>query len=223
MPLHSGRKGATSRSPSLSVAPVLDQLCDVGKHSRDVAQTVGMGNCTDAHVAEHECAHIVARKKEGLHFSIFSSDRTKGYMSTAKEELHKAHRDAHQKYTYFLLAAAGAAIGFAVTQTRTAALSPSQVILALAVGSWGISFYCGCKQLLETSNLIRQNYEFLRMQNGELQRFSPLPELVKEIAKSIEKQVEESGKWGVWQFRLLILGAVFYIAWHVVEMYLRTA
>lgn len=32
----------------------------------------------------------------------------------ALSNLHKAHQTGHEKYTYFLLAAAGAAIGFAV-------------------------------------------------------------------------------------------------------------
>jgi hypothetical protein len=35
-----------------------------------------------------------------------------------KLELLRAHRTAADKYTYFLLAAAGAAIGFALNQTR---------------------------------------------------------------------------------------------------------
>jgi hypothetical protein len=33
-------------------------------------------------------------------------------------EVYKQHRNAQEKYVYFLLAAAGAAIGFAVNQTK---------------------------------------------------------------------------------------------------------
>jgi hypothetical protein len=38
-------------------------------------------------------------------------------------EVFRAHRDSQNRYTYFLLATAGAAIGLAVTQTRGAAVA----------------------------------------------------------------------------------------------------
>ncbi|MDZ7781751.1 MAG: hypothetical protein U5K56_01995 [Halioglobus sp.] len=45
----------------------------------------------------------------------------------------------------FSLAAAGAAIGFAVTQTKGASLSFSQLPLGFGVLSWAVSFYFGCR------------------------------------------------------------------------------
>jgi hypothetical protein len=139
-----------------------------------------------------------------------------------QQELHKAYREGQEKYIYFMLAAAGAAIAFAVTQTQTATLSLSKIPLAFSVVSWGLSFFCGLRQILQSSNLLYQNYQLLRMQAGELPEFPSDSQSVQTILSIIEKQAKRSGKWGNWQFRLLIAGAVFYIAWHVLEMYLRT-
>ena len=137
-------------------------------------------------------------------------------------ELHKAHRDGQQKYTYFLLAAAGAAIGFSLTQTQTAIVTASKLPLALAVSCWGISFYLGCRQLWTASNLLQQNYQLMRIQAGLHPQFPNNPAVVAEIEKLVEEAAVKSGAAGMWQFRFLIFGALFYIAWHVLEMWLRT-
>jgi hypothetical protein len=137
-----------------------------------------------------------------------------------KLELHRAVRESADKYIYFLLAASGAAIGFALTQTQEATLSKSMILLALAVVFWGLSFYCGCKQLVQTRGFTFLNYELLRVRQGEH------PEFPREasglIQDYLEKMSDRLGKWGNWQFRFLITGAVLYVAWHVLEMYIRT-
>jgi hypothetical protein len=60
------------------------------------------------------------------------------------------------------------------------------------------------------------------MKHGELPDFPSHPQLVRPVAQSLEEESRKSGKWNLWQFRLIIAGAVFYIAWHVGQMYLRT-
>lgn len=71
---------------------------------------------------------------------------------SARQEIYKATREGQDKYTYFLLAAAGAAIAFAVTQSQTATLTWSKIPLALAVLSWAFSFYAGCHQIRDVTN-----------------------------------------------------------------------
>lgn len=56
-------------------------------------------------------------------------------------ELYRAHRTAQDKYTYFILAAAGAAIAFALNQTHDATLSWFKLPLGAAVLCWGLSFF----------------------------------------------------------------------------------
>jgi hypothetical protein len=143
-------------------------------------------------------------------------------MSDGRQELHKAHREGQEKYIYFLLAASGAAIAFAVTQTQTATLSYSKIPLAVAVACWALSFYSGCKQLLQTSNILQQNYQMLRVQAGLHPEFPNHPKVVSVIEKLLEEQVNSSGRYGRSQFILLLTGAVFYVGWHIIEMYART-
>jgi len=143
-------------------------------------------------------------------------------MADARLELHKAHREGQEKYIYFLLAAAGAAIAFAITQTQTATITLSKIPLGLAVLCWGLSFFFGCQQVLQSSNLLQQNYQLLRMQGGLHPDFPSDPASVAVIEKYLNEQVNKSGHYGRWQFFLLISGAVFFIIWHVLEMYLRT-
>lgn len=77
------------------------------------------------------------------------------WMGTADEnfrEIYRALRDAQNRYTYFLLAAAGGAIGFAVTQTRDASLNWTHSLLGCAGLAWGFSFYFGCRHLAYISS-----------------------------------------------------------------------
>lgn len=141
---------------------------------------------------------------------------------SALQELHKAHRDGQEKYIYFLLASGGAAVAFAITQTTEATLSITKIPLGLAVLCWGLSFYCGCKQLLQTSNILQQNYEMLRVQAGLNPEFPPHPQIITIIRDAIGEQIKKSGQWGRRQFLLLLAGAFFYVVWHVLEMYFRT-
>lgn len=137
-------------------------------------------------------------------------------------ELYKAHRSGQDKYTYFLLAAAGAAIAFSLNQTHDATLSWPKLPLGAAVLCWGLSFFFGCLALHDVQNLLQQNYQFLRMRAGEHPDFPAHPQVVEEISKTIEEQAKNSGRNPTRQFNFLIVGAVLYIVWHILEMYLRT-
>lgn len=143
-------------------------------------------------------------------------------MSDPLSDLHKAHREWNEKYAYFVLAAAGAAIAFAVTQTKDAIITPSTALLALALLCWGLSFMCGCWHLSRVSNLLQQNYQFLRVQAGQHPEFPAHPDVIQMIRGVLEEQSNASGKYAYWQFRMLWIGALFYIAWHGWQMYERT-
>jgi hypothetical protein len=62
-------------------------------------------------------------------------------MSDNHLEVYRALRESQTRYAYFLLAAAGAAIGLVVSQTQTATLQWAQIPLAIAVAMWGLSFF----------------------------------------------------------------------------------
>jgi hypothetical protein len=141
---------------------------------------------------------------------------------SARQEIYKAVREGQDKYTYFLLAGAGAAIAFAITQSQTATLTWSKLPLAFSVVSWAVSFYAGCRQLNEVSNILQQNYDLLRIQEGLHPEFPNHPKIVSTIEGLVRENAAKSGRWGRRQFRFLVAGAIFYVFWHVTEMALRT-
>src|SRR4051812_14800739 len=94
-------------------------------------------------------------------------------MGEHEVELYKLHRQGQDKFVYFLLAAAGAAIGFALTQTNGKALSLSQLPLGLAGCCWAGSFVYGCHRLRLIDAQLFNNAEMLRMARGAHDEFPP--------------------------------------------------
>ena len=147
-------------------------------------------------------------------------------MATESEiEVYRALREGQDKYTYFLLAASGASIAFAITQTQGLKISMSQIPLAIAVIAWGLSFYCGCRKIAQVSSMTYANTELIRVSKGEHPDAGTHPQVIQAaregILEAIEKGQKKVGRFSYWQFTFLVSGAVFYIAWHIFEMYLR--
>jgi hypothetical protein len=137
-------------------------------------------------------------------------------------ELYKQHQTGQDKYTYFLLAAAGAAIGFAVQKTEGLKLSLWLLPVVAAILCWGSSFFFGCKNLSWVQTSIYANYSLLQLKAGVHPEQPPHPQLVpvaiSGVLIALDKNVRKAQFYGLWQFRLLIAGAVFFIGWRVAEM-----
>jgi hypothetical protein len=125
-------------------------------------------------------------------------------------EMYGALRAATDKYVYFLLAAAGACIAFAINQTNDAALSPYQLPLGGAVVSWGLSLFFGCRNILAVMAVLEGSY-----------RYGDESENHEALAKSIAMSEGRAARYLRWQFVLLLVGAALFVCWHVIEMYLR--
>jgi hypothetical protein len=146
----------------------------------------------------------------------------------ADENMLEVFRQLHErqnKYTYFLLAAAGAGVAFALDQTRMADLQVSQIPIGVSVLCWGLSFWFGCTNIHYANATLYANHQLLRVRNGQHPRIRAHPEeseaAVEGIESAMESNSENANVNGHRQFRSLVLGAVFYIAWHVWGMYLR--
>lgn len=144
----------------------------------------------------------------------------------SQREVYRALRESQSKYTYLLLAAAGADIGFALTQTQNIGLSCSQTPLGIAVFLWGLSFYFGCRHLAYVSSTLYANAALLKIESGQHPEVGYHPQYMQAasegVRQAIESNSETANQLGHWQFRTLIAGAVFYVLWHILEMYLRT-
>lgn len=141
-------------------------------------------------------------------------------------EVFKALREAQNRYAYFLLAAAGAAIGFALNKTEDLGLEWSQVPLGIAVLAWALSFYFGCRQLSYVSSTLYSNIVLIQVQSGSFPGVGTDASLVLAASQGISQAIESNSarikSLGFLQFKLLVSGALLFMAWHVVEMYRRS-
>lgn len=140
-------------------------------------------------------------------------------------EVYRTLRTSQDKYSYFLLAAAGAAIAFSVTQTQDDVLGWSQSPLAVAVALWGVSFYLGCQSIRYVNSTLYANGDLLKVEAGRHPSVGDHPQMMMAASEGIRSAIESNSQktqsLGEWQFRTLIAGAAFFVLWHVIEMYLR--
>ena len=140
-------------------------------------------------------------------------------------EIYRQLRASQDKYVYFLLAAVGAAIAFALNQTQGLALTLSQIPLAISIAAWGLSFFCGCQNLGYTNSTLYANAEMLKIESGNHPEVGNHPQMVSAasqgIRTAIERNITQASKFGKLQFSLFVTGVISYVTWHTLEMWLR--
>lgn len=141
-------------------------------------------------------------------------------------EIHRQHRTGQDKYSYFLLAVTASAVAFAVKNTDGLKITYSLIPLGAAVLLWCVSFYFGVKNLLWVQTSIFANYSLLQLQKGVHPEQPDHPQIleaaIRGVRSAFESNIKNAQFYGIWQFRLLITGVIFFLLWHVLEMVLRT-
>ena len=141
-------------------------------------------------------------------------------------ELYKQHATGQEKYTYFLLAAAASALAFAIQKTDGLVISWWLLPVAAAALSWGVSFFFGCKNLIWVHTAIYANYNLLSLKRGVHPEQPPHPQLaqaaISGVEKALDSNVQAAQFYAQWQFRSLVIGGVFFLAWHILEMFRAT-
>jgi hypothetical protein len=130
--------------------------------------------------------------------------------------------EAQAKYTYFLLAVAGSAIALVVQRTTGRSLSFNMIPLGLAVACWAGSFFAGCRNRAYFSSTLYANVALLQVKEGTHPDVPSYPDAIAPAAQGIREAAEQNSSmanfWGHLQFRLLVLGAICFLVWHVIEM-----
>ena len=143
----------------------------------------------------------------------------------ARLELFRQHRTGQQKYDYFLMALAGAAIAFSVQQTVNTSLSWYLLLLATAVICWCVSIFSGCRKQVYIDVITQANHEMLFIDTGSHPKVGSDPQAMLAsttgIVEAVEKNSLKCQKWGKRQFRFLLVGALFFLVWHVWRMALN--
>jgi hypothetical protein len=139
-----------------------------------------------------------------------------------KLEIFKQFTSTQEKYDYFLMSVAAAAIAFAVHRTSGMAMERLMVILGIAVALWAISFIAGCRRRQYIGANMFANADLLRVQNGEHPKAGTHPEMIKAASEGIYNAMEHNSKrasfWANVQLYSLIIGAIVFIIWHALEM-----
>lgn len=144
-------------------------------------------------------------------------------MSDKTLHLNRVHADGHSKYVYFLLAATGAALGYALQK-----LDGSEVDWAIwfglgAIALWLVSFWLGCKHISNIQSAIWANFQLLQLSDGSHpNQPASLDELA--IARSAAAQAltyrnNAAQMFFNWQFRLLALGVLSFTTWRVLVLF----
>lgn len=136
--------------------------------------------------------------------------------------LSKQLAEAQTKYIYFLLAVAASAIAFVVQKTTGRSLSLNMLPLGLAVLCWSVSFFAGCRNRAYFSSMLHTNVALLKVQNGTHPGVPYHPDAIAAASEGIKEAADYNSSranfWGNLQFRLLVLGAICFLVWHVIEM-----
>ena len=130
-----------------------------------------------------------------------------------------AHRDLYTKYTFYLLAVDGAAVGFALTQTQGVVLAWSQMPLGTRDGQLVDEFLpASMSRRMELKASVATTLFSLAKTKSKVVD-SPV------IGEVFRSELRRAAKWATryneWQITTLLIGLSFYLGWHVLEMYLR--
>ncbi|MBI4472470.1 MAG: hypothetical protein HY646_07360 [Acidobacteria bacterium] len=139
-------------------------------------------------------------------------------------ELHKEHTAKQEKLTYFLLAAAASGIAFAVNKTEGLRISWSLLPVGGATLCWAVSFFFGYKQLERVQIALQANYNYLRLLLSQNEGdANEQANAMSRAQKAQFENIEKAQFYNKWQFRLLIIGALLFIIWRVLEMIRRSS
>lgn len=140
-----------------------------------------------------------------------------------EKELRLEHRSEQSKYVYFLISLSVSAIAFAIYKTSNTPLSKSHWLVGISVLSWGLSIFFGLRHTELKIHAIYMNVEYYRVVKGEHELTGSHPQAIgigKDVIQShLEKQSKKASKYFLLQGCFFYTGILFYISWHVFEMY----
>ena len=138
------------------------------------------------------------------------------------DDIAKFRNDGMSQYTYFLIAVAGASIGYCLTKLDNQHLSWWLAPGLLALSMWVTSFYCGIQMSEGGLDAFHSNYTLALLRENKHPN-QPKTETELAIAKRVTKEamnekVRRAAAYAIWQRWTLYLGVGFFIVWRVIEL-----
>jgi hypothetical protein len=137
-------------------------------------------------------------------------------------EMYKQHSVGQDNYTYFLLAAAAAAIGFGINKTDGSKLTYWLLPVAISIVCWAISFFFGCRAIYWVQASLGANYSYVQLRYGAHPKQPTDPIGAQQAMQGVQHAISHNrGKaqfYANWQFNILIIGFIFFLLWRILEM-----
>jgi len=144
-------------------------------------------------------------------------------MNEDQREIQRQFRQQQERYVYYVLALSVSSIGLGIYRTSGLPLKWSQIPLGISVICWGISIFCGLMFVKYVLSNLYANNAYFEISNGRHpyaeNSTTTLEADIKTIKKAIESNGQTAEKHFNWQGRLFYTGIVFFILWHILEMY----
>jgi hypothetical protein len=141
-------------------------------------------------------------------------------------EVWKLFRTQQEKYVYYLLSLAVAAIAFAVAQTKDDELVWTHFILLIPVILWLVSIHNGLKWIKWNLSTLYANFDLLRVRSGHFKEQLPTIFHEQAAAEGINQAIDSNSnvirKSYSIQNNTFYWGIAFFIFWHLMEMILRS-
>jgi hypothetical protein len=121
----------------------------------------------------------------------------------------------------FFIAVAVLSVGYALTQTKVAGFSFSQIPLLIALYCWSSSFYQGCCLIQSNQSVLMFNADLVIIRSEHEHPYYRYPEKFKneeEITDEMYRLRKEVSEVSDAQFKHVLAGIVFYIIWHLLEI-----
>jgi hypothetical protein len=133
-------------------------------------------------------------------------------------ELYRSHHQLQEKYVFYIVALCVSAIGFSIYCTMGKPLQYSQILLLIAVLCWAGSIFCGLNYIKNLLYSSLENSQRLDLQGRNLNQadFQKLKAILDIKAKGININLT---RYYAWQEYLFYAGVVFFIGWHILQMY----
>lgn len=143
-----------------------------------------------------------------------------------QKELQSHFRNQQEKYHYYIIALCTTAIGFSVVKTSGHSFHWSQIPLGVAVLSWAASIYCGINFIRLNLSTLYSNIMYFNVFGGKHPDVGSHPQNIEAATKDIMEgmvfNINKAKCLSRWQYRLLFLGFISFLIWHLIEMYAAT-
>lgn len=133
-------------------------------------------------------------------------------------DLEKVHLAGQERYAYFLLAAAGAAVAFAVQKTEGAVLSWWLLLVAAAALCWALSFFAGCKVVWCSQAIVSSQINIARARTDPGLSEEQRRQSISNHWFALDPKLAKAAVYAKLQIQLLFAGGIFFCLWHIAEI-----